>query len=307
MNNKNQHWVPRSYLNAWIDPNTPKDYEGYVWVFSKSGDTKKNKSPINIFSECDFYTKKANDGTRDLSIERALSKGEGRFISVRRDILEPHNSPTPKDHAIIILFISIMLHRTKLRRDNERKKWEYVLASMNNMTECNHTDLLMSYFSDQDYSLIKNKLSAVKSQISYDDVKRCIIEWVPTFMASISKMTADFLAGMNMHIACAPEGSSFITSDHPCVLFDPFVEGNRKYTSLAQEFYALGSPGIEVTIPISPKQMVVLFKGNTKNSLEFAYTNVTAGMVDKFNKRTRFSCHEYFISNDKAKKDCWFN
>ena len=35
MKNKKQHFVPRTYLKAWCDPNVPAKHEPYVWIFQR--------------------------------------------------------------------------------------------------------------------------------------------------------------------------------------------------------------------------------------------------------------------------------
>lgn len=290
MDNKNQHWVPRSYLNAWVDSSKPKGHEDYVWVFSKIGDTQKNKSPKNIFFESEFYTRKADDGSRDLTLEKKLSNIEGAFIKTRRKV-ELNQVLTSEDKGAIIVFISVMLHRTKLRRDNEKKQWEHVLAVMDDMAECIKKNPQKSY-------ILSSNLSSHGDSMSHSDVKKIASEPIQSVLLPASRATADILKMMNMHVLCAPEGSNFITSDHPCVLFDPF---NRDAP------IALGNPNIEFTFPLSPKQMVIFFWGNRGEPPEYRYAQVEEDVVDDCNRRTRFFCCEYFIANDKVKKDSWFS
>ena len=76
---KRQHWIPRSYLNAWCDPATPKEHQPYVWRFEKDGTSRARKSPKNIFHATDLYTIHLSDGTRELSIEHGLSELESEF------------------------------------------------------------------------------------------------------------------------------------------------------------------------------------------------------------------------------------
>jgi hypothetical protein len=57
MEKKAQHWITKSYLDAWIAPSTPPHQEGYVWLFNKNNEPPKKKAPHNIFKETDFYKK----------------------------------------------------------------------------------------------------------------------------------------------------------------------------------------------------------------------------------------------------------
>jgi hypothetical protein len=121
MNNKNQHWITCSYLEGWIDPNTPPGQDGYVWMFSKNGDTSKRKAPKNIFSETDFYTQRTSDGSRDLTLEGELSTIESNFITTRRHKLDSIQNLNSEDILSIIKFASTMMYRTKIRREKEKQ------------------------------------------------------------------------------------------------------------------------------------------------------------------------------------------
>ncbi len=56
MSHKRQHYVPRSYLKAWLDPACPPKQTPYVWIFEKDQRTGRRKSPEKILRETDMYT-----------------------------------------------------------------------------------------------------------------------------------------------------------------------------------------------------------------------------------------------------------
>ena len=84
---KSQHWVPRSYLQAWVDPDTPAGHEPYVNVISRDGGEVRRRAPSNIFTETDLYTIQLPDGRRDLRLEHGLSQLETDFFEMRRKFL----------------------------------------------------------------------------------------------------------------------------------------------------------------------------------------------------------------------------
>ncbi len=71
---KKQHFVPKSYLEAWCDPACPKKQTPYVWLFSCDGADIKRKSPKNIFYETDMYTILGKNGERILTLEHGLQQ-----------------------------------------------------------------------------------------------------------------------------------------------------------------------------------------------------------------------------------------
>jgi Protein of unknown function (DUF4238) len=94
---KTQHWIPRSYLRAWADPNGPAAHKSYVHVFSKDGSTSRKKAPENLFTETELYTIRLPDGGRDLRLEHGLCGFEASFSEMRRDYLSKRKHvPLPR-------------------------------------------------------------------------------------------------------------------------------------------------------------------------------------------------------------------
>jgi hypothetical protein len=96
----------------------------------------------------------------------------------------------------------------------------------------------------------------------------------------------------------APIGNNFITSDNPCVWFDPADYQNPR------PFGASGliSATLEITLPLSPKQ--ILFFGN-KLIVSGLYIPIENEMVNNLNKRTRLFSDEFFVSNNSEIKPSW--
>ena len=137
--------------------------------------------------------------------------------------------------------------------------------------------------------------SKTEHSMTHEEVRKARVNNSEHIIAA-ARATGKILALMNMHIICAPENSFFITSDHPCIVFDP----------IHNKHIALGSPSVEVTLPISPKQAIIFLWADRTHQPEYSYTQATENVVDEFNRRTRFCCDEYFIANNKSKKDYWF-
>jgi hypothetical protein len=95
---KDQHWVPRSYLNAWCDPDCPVLYVPYVHVFRRDGAYVGRRAPKNLFTENNLYTIKGKDGARDLRLEHGLSTIEDEFARLRPKI-ERREPLTPEENG----------------------------------------------------------------------------------------------------------------------------------------------------------------------------------------------------------------
>ena len=113
---KKQHWVPQGYLKPWCDPQTPANYDPYVWCFSKDGETVKEKAPKNIFFERELYTIHLADGTRDLTVEHGLAGLEDAFVRIREGKLAERVPLTPDDHLLVRAFVAAMQSRSRAHR-----------------------------------------------------------------------------------------------------------------------------------------------------------------------------------------------
>ncbi len=286
MENKNQHWNPASYLKAWVDLDLPKGREGQIWVYAKDGSLYGTKSPKNsMFCESDFYTKEGPGGSRDITLEKRLAIIEKDFSKVRSKV-DSSQDLTSEDISALVVFISVMRYRTKVYRDNEKNQWEHILNVMNDQAE--------NSFS----ALLPLRKSSGENSLSRGEVIKIVSEPIQSILFPASEITSKILVKMNMHIVCTTTHPGFITSDHPCVIFDPL------YTS---EYPALGCPSIEITLPISPKRLAIFFWSNVlRESCKYSYVEANEEMVDEFNRRTRFFCNEHFIVNVNTKKDFWF-
>lgn len=90
----------------------------------------------------------------------------------------------------------------------------------------------------------------------------------------------------------------FLTSDNPCVWFDP---DSYRRPPLYQGA-GIASPGIEITLPVSPDQLLIFQRGGLNG-----YFPVTEHAVDQMNRRTRFGCAEYFVANANTTRPIWFD
>ncbi len=92
--------------------------------------------------------------------------------------------------------------------------------------------------------------SNFQGSLSHEEIRKIAQEPIQSTLPAAAKVIAEILAQMNIHILCTEGNPGFITSDNPCIMFDPL------YSS---EYLALGCPSIEVTLPISPRQLIIFF------------------------------------------------
>lgn len=282
--NKKQHFVPRSYLKAWCDPDAPAGHEPYVWVFERDSQVGRKRAPGNIFYETDFYTQPGPGGERDLSLEEMLHRIETKFDKVRRKS-DRRLHLTVKDRFWLCAFCAAMHGRTRVQREHRRKQWGEVLESMNKLAEWAKTA------SPEDLKKHSEPPSRQGSQSwSQEDVQRIVDYPVQTGLPQHIQIETPILCRMSLAILCTNDDLGFITSDHPCLWFDP----DHPYSGL-------GSKTIEVTLPLSPRRLLFLnWQGVS------GYIPAPLFLVQDANRMLRFECEREYIVRRNEVRSYWF-
>jgi Protein of unknown function (DUF4238) len=288
---KRQHFVPQCYLRAWCDPNTPSGQEPYVWLFNKDGSGPKRKAPENIFHETDLYTIHQVDGGRDLVLEHGLAGLESEFVAVRDAKLAKGEKITVREHVMLCAFIAAAHARTPAERDHHGGQWAKVLEKMERMKEWAKTA------TPEQKRAASTIASGSGPSLGYDDVKLLAEKPLQTMLPPMVGEATPLLVRLDF-LVFVSSGSAFITSDHPCVWFDP--EGYKRPPMYQAP--ALIYKSIEITLPVSPRQLILLNRRGFSG-----YRDAPERVVDEYNRRTRFQCAEYFVSNSSATKAIWFD
>jgi len=215
---KKQHFVSRSYLRAWCDPNTRPGQEPYVWRFSRDGSEVRRKSPDNIFYETDLYTIDLPDGGRDLVLEHGLSGLESAFVSIRESKLQPAHDLTPKEHAFLCAFVAASHNRTPTQRDHQGEQWSRVKEMMDRMIEWGKT-------ATPEQRRAASALGALRDNrrptLGYEEVKALAEKPLQNSMLAMIQAETPHLMRLDLAVFSTPGDNTFITSDNPCVWSDP--------------------------------------------------------------------------------------
>lgn len=274
---KNQHFVTASYIRAWTDPSTPDG--AYVWVIDKKNQESRMKSPKNLFVEPDFYTVYDSAGNRILELEESLSRIESDFMSMRRNKLERQEPLTPNDRQIIALFVSTMFARTNFQKQDQKEMWQSLLDKI---------ETWPAEISEQ-----------IKQTSNYEVVRQLHIQPMPFHMFHFVNLVAPYLISMNCAIFETDTTPGFITSDHPCVWFDPAVYDPEAPVS----FFGVGSPTLDIILPVSPSQLISLKPNGPDGYFSFE-DNVQA--VDQLNRLIVMNSDEFIVLNRESPRPYWF-
>jgi hypothetical protein len=296
---KAQHWIPRSYLQAWTEPDVPANHEPFVHVFSKDGDRHRRRAPSNIFTETDLYTIKQPGGGRDLRLEHGLSELETAFAAIRKDFLARRRQlPSPR-RLRLMAFLAAMQARTPSLRNHHMTFWKEVLDAGENIERRMKTAI----GEEKKRAAVLNPPRSEGDSMTMEDVRRVISS--PMEHTLVPHITAQlpFLMLMRCRVLCAANEPGFITSDAPVVWFDP--EWHRKPPLFRSP--SLSEPLLEITLPISPRQMLVItHQLAVPADLGIDYIDVLEHHVDELNRRTRFRCDKEFVVQREITRPRWF-
>lgn len=263
-------------------------------MISKDGKKVKNKAPGNIFHETDFYTIEQIDGTRDLILEHGLQELESKFATVRRNVIEPMVDLSSEDKITLCTFTAAMHARTKSQREHNREQWSSVLDMMKSMQE-----QIESMSPEQRRMLASHTPPGVdkEERITIEDVERIVENPMQSMLGPMVAVEAPLLLGLDIAILHTKTVPGFITSDRPCIWFDPEAYKRPPYYRAPALMYE----SIEITLPVSPNYVLLL---NRQGLNGYKVTNNR--LVDEFNRRIRFHCYEYFVVSRNEQNPYWF-
>ncbi len=294
---KKQHYVPRSYLEAWTDPRTPEGYQPYVWIFSKDTHEGKRKSPSNIFHETDLYTMKIGEN-RDLTIEKGLSQLEGKFSILNRDKLEKSSEITDFEHIILCAFTAAMYSRT-LAFGN---LWKPIFGDLANK---------MEMLGKQIENATPERTRAVRSSFGLDKDKQNIVtieeievlaeKPTPSLVSTHLEEFTPLLYKLDMMVIKTSIKPGFITSDNPCV----WIYSSETDKPITKGIY---SPNTEIHLPISPQQCVLFNQRGQNGYLDLSQfdTEAEKAVVNETNDRTYKNSKNYVVVNENMGFETWF-
>jgi Protein of unknown function (DUF4238) len=297
---KAQHWIPKSYLQAWTDPNRPPRHEPFVHVFEKDGGNHRKRAPSNIFTETDLYTIKRPDGSRDLRLEHGLSQLETTFSIIRRDFLSKRRQVPSARWLKLMAFVAALHSRTPVIRDHHMRFWTEVLDKGERLERRMKT------------ASVEQKIRAAASVAPGDDRGSMTLDDVRRITASPMEHTLGFYVAaelpllplMRAIILCTNSGPGFITSDSPVVWFNPEWYKNPPIFRSP----CFSDPLLEISLPISPEQMLVLTHPDPDNPPHgIQYLDVFERHVTELNRRTRFECHKEFVVRRNLTEPRWFD
>ncbi len=106
-----QHFLPRSYLKCFVDPESEDSREPYVWI-RKIGDGRwRKRAPKKVATKPDYYSIILADGTVNHDLEHWFSQLEDAYIRVLRESIMPQKPLSNEDRALVALYVTMFMQR----------------------------------------------------------------------------------------------------------------------------------------------------------------------------------------------------
>lgn len=297
MENAKQHFIPVSYLNAWCDPDRPSGHDPYVWVFSKDGSTCLKRSPKKLFRANNIYTDAQEDGKRNLTLERVLSRVEQGFAGIRRLKIDESKPLSPDEWHSLCLFAAAMYSRTPRHGEHWRHQWNQILLLVDRMNQV--TEQMTAEERAELAASLSNITYGDDSEIPIETVRKSVEKPILTNTAIGFPLLAVLLLNIPVAILCAAPSTHFITSDAPCTWYDP-AHYDVPPSPIAG---GLASPTLDIVLPLSPTH--ALWFGRLSH-MNHTYFRLSRAIANTVNRRTRLYAHEFFVSNRAAVDGAWF-
>jgi hypothetical protein len=267
-NPKNQHFVPACYLREFVDP-----WDGFLTIFSRDGKNKRRQKPEKTFQSNHLYTIEVK-GSKDFRIEETLSKIEGDYATIFRDKIKKKLPLSERDHITLCIFIAAQLQRTLSFKRNQENFAQQIIEHGEQIAMAHGVDF---------------KERAKWESYKKDIHKLALVEGLPFLTNILHQMSIAFICSSD------PKRYPYITSDNPCVLFNPDLQWQRFYGP------GFGQKNIQLTVPLSP-EIAVLFCWAPFHGYSWAWGT----LVEDINRMTRNHCDKEFISPTGKTKTIWF-
>jgi hypothetical protein len=239
----------------------------------KDGGAPYKRAPEKSFTATDLYTIRKPTGERNLVIENALAQLESKFTRIR-DRLTKREILSDSDRANLCLFTAAMHSRTIPAGEHWRKTQQEI----------------------HDCVVAMEQACGLEPRKSLE-IAAMVVNAPQQLVAMSLGAEAPLYFTMNMTIFVTNDPVGFITSDSPCVWYNP------KAHTFPPAFRSpgLAQPDIEVSLPLTP-HLMLLFSHHKLDP----YVDVSETFVERANRRVRVFADKEFVSRQGVSLPQWF-
>jgi Protein of unknown function (DUF4238) len=258
--NKNQHVVPRGYINQFIDPISPPTRLGpFVWVYERGGSLPFPKSPKKLTVKSYYYSWFSPEGERSDAADEVLQAFEDRGIPIlkRLDSGVDSLSLAPQERSDFANFAALLRLRVPQFR-NAVEKFRVDLARIHGQLAAAHPGYLEQWAKRHYPKLgkpVPSKAVIEKTRaLLLNKETKIRVDPLVSLQAMLQMMptVARYIFESHWRLLRAPEGSHFIAGDMPLVQIT-----TEKLPPLYRGV-GWGTPYMEATLPLSPRSCLLI-------------------------------------------------
>ncbi len=244
-----------------------------------------------------MYTVHRDDGSRDLRIEHGLQALEDRFTRVRKTTFDRELWPPPEKLVDVLAFVAALQFRTVAIRDDSAEQW----GRLRDMTDAMQDRLDQATLPEREaMARASAPLRSGRGRTMGPEQIRALAErpiqtMLPSAIATVLRM----ISKMSVSVLCTSDVVGFVTTDHPCVLFDP------KGHTLPPIYRGVGltNPRVELTVPLSPSHCLLI---SHRANLHGEFWALPPDSLDELNRRHIAHGNTSFVARENTTKPVWF-
>jgi hypothetical protein len=243
---KGQHYVHRAYLEGFVDPQTVRSGEGYLWVYIPS------KSPFRQRPERvakrNYYYCYERDDQRQFNVEHGLQQMEDAALPILRRLRDSDFGLTGDERMTFAGYVALSAVRVPIANRQIDRITSLVHAKQIEFIANN--DAAMSHLLEEHQKQTGEKIDAAKFKADLIGGSTSITQESRGFtllqMFQLMQNLHELIYKMQWTFLIAPDDdSAFLTSDNPVSTHDPMAAvGNIGFAS---------SPAAHFTFPLSRK------------------------------------------------------
>lgn len=219
---KSHHFVHRAYLEGFVDPQTTKGNEGYLWVYIP-GKSPFKQRPERVAKRNYYYCIEKN-AERDFLVEAGLASLEDAAMPILRALEHKSFDLTADDQLTFAGYIALAFTRVPTFE-----------RSMNRLAALSDGRLMEMASNDPRLleQAARNESEETGRTVTAEEFRKKLIggsielrqtsrNWSVGMMVESMLRLQVLIANMHWSFLVAPEGDpGFVTTDNPVALYDP--------------------------------------------------------------------------------------
>ena len=224
--NRNQHFVVRYYLRRFSFDDGKR-----IHLFNLASEKYIPEAPLKNQCAADYFY------TKDLRGESTLTEIEGIAEDIFKRICDRKEIPESFGERLdLMTILSLMYCRTKRKADLDS---DFIELAAKQTIRCSADRQSVELVPILDQVRLRDRAAALRS-------------------VKMSLRYPHLLYDLDLRTIIAPEGRSFVTSDHPVVLL------NQAFFDIIKDsaIVGLANTGLQIFLPISPQLLLIAFDQN---------------------------------------------